>query len=126
MASGKRLVTRVAPARTARGDKALVRQAITLLLDNALKHSDDGGEVRLEADVRRGHARVDVWNTVAEIAPGDHPEFFERFYRADEARSSSGGHGIGLAVVSAIAEAHNGSVSAHSEDGRSIEISVIL
>ena len=126
VASGKRLVTRVAPARTARGDKALVRQAITLLLDNALKHSDDGGEVRLEADVRRGHARVDVWNTVAEIAPGDHPEFFERFYRADEARSSSGGHGIGLAVVSAIAEAHNGSVSAHSEDGRSIEISVIL
>ena len=126
VASGKRLVTRVAPARTARGDKALVRQAITLLLDNALKHSDDGGEVRLEADVRREHARVDVWNTVAEIAPGDHPEFFERFYRADEARSSSGGHGIGLAVVSAIAEAHNGSVSAHSEDGRSIEISVIL
>ena len=70
VASGKRLVTRVAPARTARGDKALVRQAITLLLDNALKHSDDGGEVRLEADARRGHARICVWNTVEEIAPG--------------------------------------------------------
>ncbi|MCR4870574.1 MAG: HAMP domain-containing histidine kinase [Atopobiaceae bacterium] len=126
VANGKRLVTRVASALTARGDKALVRQAITLLLDNALKHSDDGGEVRLEADARRGHARISVWNTVEEIAPGDHPEFFERFYRADEARSSSGGHGIGLAVVSAIAEAHNGSVSAHSEDGRSLEISLNL
>ena len=126
VAGGKTLETRVAPALTARGDKALTRQAISLLLDNALKHSDDGGAVRLCADVRRGHARIRVWNTVDEIAPGDHPEFFERFYRADAARSLSGGHGIGLAVVSAIAEAHNGSVSAHSEDGRSLEITVAL
>lgn len=126
VANGKSLAVRVAPAQTARGDKTLVRQVVSLLLDNALKHSNDGGEVRISAESRRGHARIDVWNTVDEIAPGNHPEFFERFYRADEARSSSGGHGIGLAVVSAIAEAHGGSVSANSADGRSLEIAVSL
>ncbi len=126
VANGKSLEVRVAPLQTARGDKTLVRQAVSLLLDNALKHSDDGGAVRLSAEARRGHARISVWNTVDGIAPGEHPEFFERFYRADEARSSSGGHGIGLAVVSAIAEAHGASVSARSEDGRSLEITVTL
>lgn len=126
VASGKKLVSRISPATTARGDKALVAQVISLLLDNALKHSNEGGEVRLEAEARRGHARIGVWNTVEGIAPGDHPELFDRFYRADEARPSSGGHGIGLAVVSAIAEAHNGSVSAHSADGASLEIVVNL
>ena len=65
-------------------------------------------------------------HTVDEIEAGDHPEFFERFYRADAARSSSGGHGIGLAVVAAIAEAHGGSVSAHSSDGHSLEITLTL
>lgn len=126
VASGKKLVARVPPATTARGDKVLVDQAISLLLDNALKHSNEGGEVRLEAEVRRGHARISVWNTVENIDAGDHSELFDRFYRADEARSSSGGHGIGLAVVSAIAEAHNGSVSARSADGASLEIVVNL
>lgn len=126
VASGKTLSIHVAPAATARGDKTLIAQVISLLLDNALKHSNDGGEVRLSADVRRGRARISVWNTVEAIEPGDHPEFFERFYRADEARSSSGGHGIGLAVVSAIAEAHGGSVEAHSDDGRSLEIVLTL
>lgn len=126
VANEKKLTVRVVPAQTARGDKTLVRQAVSLLLDNALKHSDDGGEVRIGAESRRGHARISVWNTVDEIEAGDHPEFFERFYRADAARSSSGGHGIGLAVVAAIAEAHGGSVSAHSSDGHSLEITLTL
>ena len=126
VANEKKLTVRVVPAQTARGDKTLVRQAVSLLLDNALKHSDDGGEVHIGAESRRGHARISVWNTVDESEAGDHPEFFERFYRADAARSSSGGHGIGLAVVAAIAEAHGGSVSAHSSDGHSLEITLTL
>ena len=126
IANGKTLSVRITPATTARGDKALVRQVLSLLLDNALKYSSDGGEVRLNVSARRGHARISVWNTVDEIEQGDHPELFERFYRTDEARSSDGGHGIGLAVVSAIAEAHGGTVSAQSSDGRSLEIVVTL
>lgn len=122
VASGKTLSVRVAPASTARGDKALVRQALSTLLDNALKHSNEGGEVRLSAEMRRNRAHICVWNTVDGIELGDHAEFFERFYRADEARSSSGGYGIGLAVVAAIADAHGGSVSARSDDGASIRI----
>ena len=52
---------------------------------------------------------------------------FERFYRSDESRNSqTGGHGIGLSIAKAIVTAHKGKISAHSEDGKSIEFTVIL
>ncbi|MBQ6491608.1 MAG: HAMP domain-containing histidine kinase [Atopobiaceae bacterium] len=133
VASGKRLVANVAPGLTCHADQTLVRQALSLLLDNALKHSAEESDIVVSvtgADgVRqgRGRARVSTTNAIepGTLAPGAHPELFDRFTRADEARSSSGGHGIGLAVVRAIAEAHDGDVTAQvSPDGTSITISL--
>ena len=133
VASGKRLVANVAPGLTCHADQTLVRQALSLLLDNALKHSAEGSDIVVSvtgADgVRqgRGRARVSTTNAIepGTLAPGAHPELFDRFTRADEARSSSGGHGIGLAVVRAIAEAHDGDATAQvSPDGTSITISL--
>lgn len=133
VASGKRLVANVSPGLTCHADQTLVRQALSLLLDNALKHSAEGSDIVVSvtgADgVRqgRGRARVSTTNAIepGTLAPGAHPELFDRFTRADEARSSSGGHGIGLAVVRAIAEAHDGDATAQvSADGTSITISL--
>ncbi len=130
---GKRLVTDVAPGLTCHADQTLVRQALSLMLDNALKHSSEGSDVLVEvrgADGMRqgrGRARLSTTNDIAPgtLAPGEHPELFDRFTRADEARSSSGGHGIGLAVVRAIAEAHEGDATARvSTDGSSITITL--
>ncbi len=126
-ASNRELESDVNDAVTLVGDQNLVRQVISLLLDNALKYSDEGGRVIVRVVARRsGHAEIRVWNSVESIEPGDHSEFFDRFYRADESRSQSGGHGVGLAVVRAVVEAHGGTVRAISSDGRSVEFLVRL
>lgn len=124
--SGRSLTRDIDEALTCHGDQVLIEQAMSLLLDNALKYSDEGGTVSLEVSQRRGVTQISVTNTLDEgvVEPGSHAEFFDRFYRADESRSQSGGHGIGLAVVRAVAEAHGGVAEAHSEDGRAITFSL--
>ncbi len=107
------------------GDAASLSRLVTLLLDNAFKYTD--GEVYFSlADFGRTK-RITVKNTVTEIAPGNHSRLFERFYRADASRNSEkGGHGIGLAVAAAIVRAHKGKITARSEDGKSLTVSVLL
>jgi two-component system sensor histidine kinase CiaH len=108
-------------------DIAMVEQAISLLIDNALKYSPDGAPVSITcARARKGKASVSVENPCEPLEPGDHAELFERFYRSDESRTSGSGHGIGLAVVRAIAEAHGGRVEATSPDGASLRITITL
>ncbi|MGI6230156.1 MAG: sensor histidine kinase [Tractidigestivibacter sp.] len=108
-------------------DQNMVEQALSLLVDNALKYSTEGSTVHVSCEpLRRGHVRIAVENPCEAVAQGDHPELFERFYRSDSARGSSGGHGIGLAVVRAVAEAHGGSVSATSPDGQSMRFTLDL
>jgi two-component system phosphate regulon sensor histidine kinase PhoR len=97
------------------------------LLDNAVKFSRDNGQIHLRA-TRRG---ADVVLSVADDGLGigkEHlPRIFERFYRADKARSRElGGTGLGLAIVKHIAQLHGGRVEAESELGRGTTIHVVL
>ena len=129
-AADKAIDARIAQGLSCHGDQALVGQAISLMLDNAIKHSSAGPIVfEVAADARlgkgAGHALIRTENPVepGTLSPGDHADLFDRFTRADEARSQSGGHGIGLAVVRAIAEAHGGMAAASvADDGGSISI----
>ncbi|MBO6215797.1 MAG: HAMP domain-containing histidine kinase, partial [Lachnospiraceae bacterium] len=125
---GKELSISTEPGLLINGDEDKLRQALSLLLDNAFKYSDDGGRIDIRIVSRkknRHRVRLTVANTVEMIELGEHNEMFERFYRADDSRSSRrSGHGIGLAVVRAIIEAHSGTIRAISEDGRSIEFRV--
>lgn len=105
-----------------KADAGMISQAISILLDNAFKHSPQGAKVSLT--LRRTsarHAQILVENDAEGIAAGEHPELFDRFFKADPARTYSGGHGIGLAVVKATARAHGGSVCA-SSDGSHLAI----
>ncbi len=127
VSGGKSLLLSVQGNVMYKGDEALVRQMLSLLLDNAMKYSDDGGRITVMLSESGRRVRLSVSNTVTAIEKGDHSELFERFYRPDSSRNSeTGGHGIGLSVVKAIAEAHGGRATAVSDDGSSITFTVVM
>ena len=89
------------------GDAELLVRMLQNLLDNAVRYSPDGGIVRLGLSVGTEHLRVVVQDAGPGIPPEAQPRVFDRFFRADEARSR-GGAGLGLAIARWIAEAHGG------------------
>jgi heavy metal sensor kinase len=100
------------------GDDAQIRQVITNLLANAIHYNRDGGEVHVSTRVEGESAVLTVRDTGPGISASDLPHIFDRFYRADKARSGAEGHsGLGLAISKAIVEAHGGTVRAESEPG---------
>jgi signal transduction histidine kinase len=98
-------------------DRARIRQALSILLDNAIKYTPEGGEARVEAREREDLAELEVSDTGVGIPEEHLPLVFERFYRADEARTR-GGAGLGLAIARQIAAAHHGTIEARSEPGK--------
>jgi two-component system sensor histidine kinase SenX3 len=85
------------------------------LLDNAIRYTQPGGEVRLSVKRRNGHAMIRVEDTGIGIPAGDLGRVFERFYRVDAARDKqTGGTGLGLAIVRHVAESHGGNVGVTS------------
>lgn len=119
---GKRLSMSVATGVRAHADAAAVTQVVELLLDNATRYASEGSviELSLRAVSRgagKGSAELVVSNAVDELPEGDLDRLFDRFYRADVSRSSkTGGSGVGLSVVRAIAEAHGGSATVSDHD----------
>ncbi len=110
-------------------DPDRVDQVLGNLLDNAMRHTPPGGEVmvRLDPDVLRHEVRVTVRDTGEGIPEKDLPNIFERFYRADRARTrADGGSGIGLAVVKQLVEAHGGRVWAESQPGKGATFGFVL
>jgi len=114
------IVVRVAaPPLRVHADADLVSQALSNLLDNALKYTPRAGDVSVELARDDGTVRLAVNNSGEEIPPADLPFIFERFYRGEKSRSrESGGAGIGLAIVQEVARAHGGQTGASSAGGR--------
>jgi two-component system, OmpR family, phosphate regulon sensor histidine kinase PhoR len=112
---------------TIRADEARLREVFDNLLDNAVKYSNENGTIRLAAE-RRGDATVlSVTDQGIGISADDLPRIFERFYRADKARSRElGGTGLGLSIVKHIAQLHGGRVEADSAPGHGTTICVIF
>lgn len=103
---------------TATLDRTLFHRAICNLVENALKNTADGGSVKLGVRGENGLVTVEVTDSGCGIAAKDLPHVFEPFYRVDRARSaSSGGAGLGLAIVRSIATLHSGSVELRSSPG---------
>ena len=126
-AKGKSLTMEVEEEITYHGDEKTLRQLVSLLLDNAMKYSGENGQIRLTLKTSGKNKILTVWNNVDEIAPGNHDELFDRFYRRESSHNSkTGGFGIGLSVAWAIVQAHKGKISARSEDGRSLFFTIVL
>mgnify|MGYP000347782281 FL=1 len=101
------------------GDKDRLRQLLVNLVDNALKYTPPGGEVRLRVERDDTLALLTIQDTGEGIPPEDQERVFERFYRVDKARSRQrGGTGLGLSICKWIAEAHGGKISLESEVGK--------
>ncbi|HEU5086191.1 MAG TPA: ATP-binding protein, partial [Roseiflexaceae bacterium] len=97
------------------------------LVANALQHTPAGGSVRVVLARDDAAALLCVEDSGAGIAPHDLPHIFERFYRADNARSRAvGGAGLGLAIVEWVASAHGGSVDVHSTVGQGSSFTIRL
>ncbi|HWC91207.1 MAG TPA: ATP-binding protein [Pirellulales bacterium] len=103
----------------------LMEQAVINLLQNAIKYSDAGGEVRLRAQRDNGEVVISVSDRGCGI-PSEHlSRIFERFYRVDRARSRKlGGTGLGLSIVKHIVQAHHGSVLVESKPGEGSTFSI--
>ena len=109
------------------GDEKAITQLVSILLDNALKYSDEHGTISLKAHARGKNICIEVFNTAESVDTSELGRLFDRFYRADKSRNSeTGGYGIGLSIAKAVVEAHKGRISASSADGKSLLITVIL
>jgi signal transduction histidine kinase len=99
------------------GDPDRLEQALQNLAANALRHTPDGGEIVMSADVIGDKLRLRVRDSGSGIPIEHLPLIFDRFYKVDASRKATGGSGLGLSIVKAIVERHGGTVSAHNEGG---------
>ena len=103
---------------TVDADRERLHQVLFNLVDNAIRFTPAGGQVRIEAHRHDGSVEVSVADTGVGIPAEALPRLFERFYRVDSARArGDGGTGIGLAIARSVVEAHGGTISAESEPG---------
>ncbi len=115
------------PELQARCNAPLLEQAVVNLLTNAVKYSEARSKVVLDASSFQGRVMIKVQDWGCGIAAEHLPRLFERFYRADKARSRSlGGTGLGLAIVKHIVQAHDGEVVVHSTPGQGSTFTISL
>ena len=96
------------------GNEAQLKQLIGILLDNAVKYSEEKGVVTLSLETRQSKAALTVHNQGSYMAAADLEHVFDRFYRADKSRSAEG-YGLGLAIAKSIVDAHGGKISVRSD-----------
>lgn len=119
-------IIKVMPA-TVAGDPVRLGQLVFNILDNALKYTQRGGEIEASLETEGGNAVLRVRDTGAGIAAEDLPYIFDRFYRADKARTGgAGGAGLGLSICKEIAAAHGGAIGVESEPGKGSVFTVTL
>lgn len=110
-----------------RADETRLHEVLHNLVENAVKYSHENGQIHLRATKHGDEIVLSVADNGFGISKADLPRIFERFYRADKARSRElGGTGLGLAIVKHIAQLHGGRVEAESELGRGTTIRVML
>ncbi len=120
---GQALACDITPDLWVRGDRDHLTRLFLNLLDNAMQYTPGGGVIRVLAAATREQLTVTVEDTGSGIAPEDLPHVFDRFYRADKARSG-GSHpparhaGLGLSIAQVIAHAHGGEITVESVLGQ--------
>ena len=108
-------------------DEALLKQALRILVDNAIKYTPSGGHISISVQGKDERVRLDVQDDGIGIPPEAVPRIFDRFYRADESRArATGGTGLGLSIAKWISERHGGSMEVLSREDIGTRISIVL
>ena len=108
-----------------KGEEGAIRRLVSILLDNAVKYTKEGGNISVILEKEKRRIRFQVYNTTDQISEEQIEHLFERFYRADKSRNSStGGYGLGLSIAAATVEAHKGKIMATTEDEKSLCITI--
>ena len=124
---GKRFSVEAQPDVTYVGDASTIKHILTILIDNAVKYSEEHGEISVKLYTRSNRRIIEVYNTGEGVPKEKLTRIFERFYREDEARNSkNGGYGLGLAIARSGIQAHGGKIFAQSEYGKWIRFTVVL
>jgi heavy metal sensor kinase len=109
------------------GDRLRLRELLLNLVDNGVKYTPEGGEMRISVERDDGRVKLCVLDNGIGIAPEDQPHIFDRFFRVDKARSrEAGGSGLGLSICKWIVEAHGGEISVESGVGKGSIFTVTL
>jgi signal transduction histidine kinase len=106
------------------GDPTLVRQLLMIVLDNAVKFTDAGGQVHIRVSMREGVPTFSVEDTGIGIKQEELSRVFQRFFRGETARSRTDGAGLGLSIASWIAREHGADISLSSEPGKGTNVVV--
>ena len=115
------------PAPVVEGDSSKIQQVFYNLIDNAIKYTPAGGDVRVELGENARFAIIKVSDTGIGIPQADIAHIFDRFYRVDKARSrETGGTGLGLSIVNQIVQLHGGQVSVQSVEDKGSVFTVTL
>lgn len=122
-ASGHPLATAIAPSITVQGDRRLLQRLLSNLLDNAIAHTPGGTKVTVALERIGTSVRLSVADDGPGVSSDVAATLFRRFTRADSSRAS-GGHGLGLAMVSAIVAAHGGFVAVRPSPGFAIVVDI--
>ncbi len=110
-----------------KGNEEAIKHLVTILIDNAIKHSDENGIVRVTLTTAGNKKILQVYNTGNSIRNSEKDKIFNRFYRSDESRSkATGGYGLGLSIAKAITDAHKGTITVDGEENKWISFTVIL
>ncbi|WP_071710166.1 sensor histidine kinase [Bacillus luti] len=108
------------------GDRERIHQMMVILLDNAMKYTNEGGHIQIDCTQTSGSIRIQVKDDGIGVKEDDIPKLFDRFYQGDKARSKSEGAGLGLSIANWIVEKHYGKISVESKWGEGTCFEVIL
>ncbi len=109
--AGKNLAYDIAEELRCSGDERLIKQLTAILVDNAIKHSNPKGDIKVQLITEGDRPRLSVYNTGIGVSEAERERIFERFYRSDTSRSrETGGYGLGLAIATSIVHQHGGKI----------------
>lgn len=116
--NGLSLSSKISPNISVVGDSSRLKQLVSILIDNAIRHSTISDEIQLNLTAEHGNAKLSVINRGEAIPKEQRDKIFERFYRMDSVRSGEDNHyGLGLAIAKAIVTSHKGSIAVDCHDG---------